>query len=300
MERREFLKTIIALPFYLFFIGREDPLMFLKDRLKINIGLFAEKKQIFLVHGMGGNEYSMNDLKNAIQMQIGIDAEIFTYNSKYETIEEAANRLYNLFNSDYIVLIGYSLGGLVSRYAGEKLDGGKRVKKIATIGTPNKGVKTVEIFMKLKTLENVAQWGAYNEIYKMIFKKNKKLIKEGMLERILKNVFGERAFLELNPHSNLIYKLSTLNSNIKYLCIVGKPNQIFTEYRIKRRDYGIITGIEEITNGKTDGLVAEKSARLDDMPGWNYDDKIIYVNSGHVELKTNQTVINEVIKFIKE
>jgi pimeloyl-ACP methyl ester carboxylesterase len=106
-------------------------------------------KALLLVHGSGVTELNFLSARNIIDklmIKTGKEYDVYACNlngdtaTKGETIETYAKLLYEkiqTIKADEIILIGHSMGGLVSAYCAENYN--VPVKKIITIGTPWQG-----------------------------------------------------------------------------------------------------------------------------------------------------------------
>ena len=78
----------------------------------------------------------------------GYNVFVFSPKKLFDSIEDMAGYLQYKINEvlketgkEKVILVGHSMGGLLSRYYLQRLDGDKHVKKIITIGTPHYGTK---------------------------------------------------------------------------------------------------------------------------------------------------------------
>ncbi len=107
-----------------------------------------KEKPVLLVHG-----YFMSRacfILLYLRMRHTGKRTIFTINLRPRTasIEELAHQLSEkieeilvLTKSDKVDIIGHSMGGIVSRYYIEQMNGAKKVNKLITIGSPHNGTK---------------------------------------------------------------------------------------------------------------------------------------------------------------
>ena len=107
------------------------------------------KKALLLVHGSGVTELNFLSARNIIDKimnKSGKHYKVYACNlnghtaDKSESIEDYAKKLYDkiqTISAEEIILIGHSMGGLVSAYCAENYN--VPVKKIITIGTPWEG-----------------------------------------------------------------------------------------------------------------------------------------------------------------
>jgi triacylglycerol lipase len=100
---------------------------------------------VFLVHGITDTYRKMRHLTTALQQQDRTTHSIDLYpNNGSGKLEVLAEQLRDYINKLHpgnkpFDLIGFSMGGLVSRYYVQALGGRDRVRKYITISTPHRG-----------------------------------------------------------------------------------------------------------------------------------------------------------------
>lgn len=102
-------------------------------------------KPVLLVHGLGDTVAVFNHMQAYLE-HAGFSVHAFDLvpNNGRAPLPELAQQLDGQIRgtfdgSDPIDLIGFSMGGLVSRYYLQRLGGKKRVRRLVTIGTPHNG-----------------------------------------------------------------------------------------------------------------------------------------------------------------
>ncbi len=308
-----------------------------KDTFKLMLLTFALKASatcIYVVHGMGSNPYAVKNFAQRLindgyvvpshariadysgsgveaakivdriaAMPFSVSDMLLYYDSKTETIEEAAEKFYrhlfidNHVNDD-VVLIGHSMGGLVVRYMAEVLNKQyrkARITKVITIGTPNNGVGLVEKARRNKSLEQICSL-----------------------------VFGNAAFFEVSPHSNFMYKLNAdgLDAGISYLAIAGNYKPVFgvaktllvvvdainsDELSINQLD-AIKQAVNQfehyslmylLLDKPNDGVVPRNSVDIRQLGNFGYDDRFIVVDyCNHSDLMNDSRIISIVEDFL--
>lgn len=289
---------------------------------------------IYVVHGMGSNPYAVKNFAQRLiddgyvvpsharicdysgspieaakmvdriaAMPFSVSDMLLYYDSKTETIEEAAEKFYkHLFIdnsvSDDVVLIGHSMGGLVVRYMAEVLNKKYRkvhITKVITIGTPNNGVELVENARSNKSLEQICSL-----------------------------VFGEAAFFEVSPYSNFMYKLNAdgLDANISYLAVAGNYKPVFgiaktllvivdaiNNDRLNINQFDMVKQAVEqfghysimyfLLDKPNDGVVPCSNVDIRRLGNFGYDDRFVVVDyCNHSDLMNDSRVIDIVERFL--
>ena len=103
---------------------------------------------VILVHGLNDRESVFKKMVNYLSSLGWSVATInLTPNTGQERLENLAQQLQEYINSQFepiqpIDLIGFSMGGLVTRYYLQRLGGVERVKRYISISAPNQGTLT--------------------------------------------------------------------------------------------------------------------------------------------------------------
>ena len=268
------------------------------------ISLMA-KPFLYFIHGMGSNPTAMTTLENrfiedgfkvasnlnltnpdmdaphaAEYINNNLDAisrnVIVSYDSRHETVEDAAMRLYNeMFpkkSGVEVALIAHSLGGLVARYIAEVINPQYErvnITKVVLLGTPNKGVALIDI--------SKLDFG---------------------LRAVEKALFGNAAFNEIMVGSDLMHRLNDDGlADISYLVIAGSAN----DNQLDNSRYRAMSmALKKLYNCDNDGVVPIASVDISNLQGWGYDDEFHKVYSNHGGLLANQEVINEIEGFLRK
>jgi pimeloyl-ACP methyl ester carboxylesterase len=118
------------------------------DKTKIKVEIAKAKKIILFVHGIIGD--TTDQVKALKRMQTSFDYDLvlaFDYESLDNPIESTAAKLKEQLASIGLTeghgkelhLVVHSMGGLISRWFLEQLDGNKIVTQLIMVGTPNNG-----------------------------------------------------------------------------------------------------------------------------------------------------------------
>ncbi|MDX2301455.1 MAG: caspase family protein [Microscillaceae bacterium] len=168
-----------ALKLYFFkVIGKNDPLWNLSRIEFLQNGTFEKrqdqivekvseaKKVLLFIHGIIGNTDWMIKGLDFVKNQNKYDLVLsFDYENLGTTIDQIAAKFkeklttvgFNAQDSKELTIVAHSMGGLVSRYLIEKLQGDEFVDTLILAGTPNKGSAfgSIPHFIKLFTWNNI-------------------------------------------------------------------------------------------------------------------------------------------------
>jgi triacylglycerol lipase len=103
---------------------------------------------VVLVHGIHNTVATFNRMKHNLEREgFSVSCLNLIPNNGKATLPELASQLdlfleENFSSAERIDLVGFSMGGLVSRYYIQRLGGFHRVRKFITIGTPHRGTWT--------------------------------------------------------------------------------------------------------------------------------------------------------------
>jgi hypothetical protein len=109
------------------------------------------KPTIILIHGLYMNRWLLKPLEKKFKMN-GFNVCQFEYKSVHFSKEctlEKLNKLVESINSENIILIGHSMGGLIARLYYSEYESPK-VKKIITLATPHNGSVVAKYLMQTK------------------------------------------------------------------------------------------------------------------------------------------------------
>ena len=105
----------------------------------------SERNPVLLVHGLKDNARKMEPMARYLRYQ-GWDARTITVSPSWgqKGLEELAGQVAKYIDAHYpkdqkIDLVGFSMGGLVSRYYLQRLGGLDRVQRFVSISAPNRG-----------------------------------------------------------------------------------------------------------------------------------------------------------------
>ncbi|MCB2210610.1 alpha/beta hydrolase [bacterium] len=100
---------------------------------------FAQNPDVAFIHGLDGSSSTWSAVANALNTSLLIDRSTPSYTS-YASISSTATSLYPSLQDNSIV-IGHSLGGLLSRQMYVTPASHNKVGKLITVGTPHIGAK---------------------------------------------------------------------------------------------------------------------------------------------------------------
>lgn len=125
--------------------------------------------RVVLVHGLFMGRLAMRFLAKKLR-QAGFDVDCFGYNTVTGSLATAAGRLVTLVNKDTrpVVLVGHSLGGLVSLQASQVLSA-TQLRAVILLGSPYQGAAAARVLRKLtggrrsKVGQALADWAVLSE-----------------------------------------------------------------------------------------------------------------------------------------
>ena len=122
----------------------------------------ASKKNCIIIHGLSSNPENMMELLKTVKNFNYYENIIFYQYASGDHIENNAQWLADKINMNFEIqfdIIAHSMGGLVSRYAIEKLGLHNNVNKFVMIGTPNNGGNMSKLapFVFPKTSSNLVK-----------------------------------------------------------------------------------------------------------------------------------------------
>jgi triacylglycerol lipase len=128
----------------LFWISTQAYSLFIPRREQVVDKPADGRTPVVLVHGLGGNRGAWTPLK--VFLRVHGHRRMYSFGYEGGTIEAHAERLVEFVKAvieetgePEIDLIGHSLGGLVSRYAIQRLGLAKKVRTLVTMATPHLG-----------------------------------------------------------------------------------------------------------------------------------------------------------------
>lgn len=114
----------------------------------------TDRNPVFLVHGLMDTSYKMRKIASHLR---GLGWEVFDIDlltndgdTRLEILaRQLAEKIDRTFGTDLpIDLLGFSMGGLVSRYYLQRLGGMRRVQRFITISTPHNGTIAANFSMR--------------------------------------------------------------------------------------------------------------------------------------------------------
>ncbi len=280
----------------------EDKIISSYDKIK--------EKGITLGDNSGTKRTLFHDLSD-----MGYPCLVWSQQRPANYISFALNELKEIieFKNDYvrngIIVIGHSRGGLIGRKFAESTI--NIVKCLITISTPHQGSSIVKLAHIISR---------FTSSISSFFENAEKDTVSSSINRIL-SLYESNAMKELLSDSVFIHSLNNKSPrNLRSLSIGGTSPNLFTLYKpkiIKNKSYkdkNVYTinynklfsypdTLEkilpknlippEIKRGVGDGLVSEKSSKL------NYSDEHMNFPLNHIEVLFNEDVRKEVLRFIK-
>lgn len=188
-------------------------------------------------------------------------------------------------------VIVHSMGGLVTRWYIEQMDGSKDINKLIMLGTPNHGSIYLPLIIRitqsydniLRKIDNSAI--SLNQLsYKILTKKE-----EGNEKRKDKLKEKLKILLEKQKMDNSGIAAIQMTPESEFLTILGYKG---------RSNYYIIIGTKGfpgiIPGGLNDGAVPASSVELENLPEKN---KAIF-NATHLQLHLKYQIFNKIMQFI--
>tara|TARA_B100000700_G_scaffold327432_1_gene441993 strand:- start:36 stop:626 length:591 start_codon:yes stop_codon:yes gene_type:complete len=190
------------------------------------------KRKLVLVHGLWNSPKLFFKLINYLNYY---ELQCFAPSLPHSYGKVSLNKLaYNLNkliisecgNNDQIDLLGFSMGGIVSRLWLQDYEGYKRINKFISVGSPQKGTLTANIFFPLM-FQGISDMAIYSKLIKQLDKNSSFLTKVKCISYFsywdLMVFPGWRAYLpygEIYPINVFFHKQLILNDmSIK---IIGK------------------------------------------------------------------------------
>ena len=101
-------------------------------------------KHVVFLHGLGSHGLTMSYLKRYFDINSEYKTHVISYRSLDSSVEGISNYIISEINrlflsSDYVCLVGHSLGGLIARKVSRSQLITCRIGKIVTLGTPHNG-----------------------------------------------------------------------------------------------------------------------------------------------------------------
>ena len=127
--------------------ARQGQLMVLGPRRPPVVRDEADRVVVF-VHGYGAAGAVFEPLRVEVERRLGVPTVDFTYRSisSFGTItRDLAGLLDRLAAGRRLDLVGHSLGGLLSRWYVQEMDGARHVDRIVTLATPHAGTASARI-----------------------------------------------------------------------------------------------------------------------------------------------------------
>lgn len=103
---------------------------------------------VVFVHGYGAAGAVFEPLRDRVERRLGVPTVDFTYRSisSFSTITRALAALLDpLAEGRRLDLVGHSLGGLLSRWYLQEMDGARHVDRLVTLATPHAGTASARI-----------------------------------------------------------------------------------------------------------------------------------------------------------
>ena len=267
------------------------------ERSKDKAGQIAQAiaggEALLLVHGITGDTKGMVDAvfsSEALHRPLA-GVLSFDYENLTSGIEVSARKLKEMLlacgfgDGKRLTIIAHSMGGLVSRYLIEQLEGDRFVKKLIQCGTPNSGSEMADFRRKVTGwlfagLNGVSIFQPYMAAAAFLGK------------RLEKAVF--RTLDQMDPDSPFIAQLNTpgkARPDVPYYLVGGDTRQILVTHpedaslldkivnTLKAR--GIYTGLDLAVFDNVPNDMAVKVERMKHLP-WGGHDSAAILECDHV------------------
>lgn len=125
--------------------------------------------RVVLVHGLFMGCFAMRYLAKTLRAA-GFEVDCFAYNTVTGSLQSAAERLVSYVHRDSgrVILVGHSLGGLVSMHASQNLET-SRLHSVVLLGCPYQGAAAARVLRKLtggrrsRVAQALADWALLTE-----------------------------------------------------------------------------------------------------------------------------------------
>ncbi len=265
---------------------------------------YVKGKNLFLFDGRGDNN-------SPAIIDIRINAK---------KLKDLIQHVLALSGSSKVNLLGHSMGGLISRWYIEQLNGNDNVHKLIMMGTPNHGSRYLPIFTrivsfidnKLETLEvskqkfdqlkERKQKKSSNEISSSVYQNNDDSLEHKEPVKITLSSVDKKTEENIDKH---IQQIAT-EHDVDHLGMasiqmdLGSDFLTTLEYK-GQTNYYLITGIKGfpedvglLPKGRNDGAVNADSVDLTDVPTSH---KVMF-KVYHSQLRTKIVVFNQIMSFL--
>ncbi len=265
---------------------------------------------LLLMHGIIGDTKEMVEsvFEREALYQPFVGVLTYDYENLTSGIEATAQKLKQMLidcgfgDEKRLTIVAHSMGGLVSRYLIEHLEGDRFVKKLIQCGTPNSGSEMADFRRKL------TGWLAAGMNGVMLFQPYMP-VASFLGRRLEKGLF--RTLDEMDPDSDFMAKLNASGKSspeVPYYLIGGDTSQIeviFPEDTslIKKifallSTHGIYQGLDHAVFDKAPNDMAVKVERMKDLPwGRHHDTQILKCD--HVSYFTNTDSLGQIEGWIE-
>jgi triacylglycerol esterase/lipase EstA (alpha/beta hydrolase family) len=266
---------------------------------------------LLLVHGIIGDTKGMVESVFERETLHKPFAGVLAYDYENLTsgIEAAAQKLKQMLldcgfgEGKRLTIVAHSMGGLVSRYLIEHLEGDRFVKKLIQCGTPNSGSEIADFRRKLTGwlaagMNGVALFQPYMAIASFLGR------------RLEKGLF--RTLDEMDPDSDFLKELNASGKSdpgVPYYLIGGDTSQIEAAFPedaslIKKvfallSTRGIYQGLDLAVFDKAPNDMAVKVERMKDLP-WGSHDVAQILECDHVSYFNNPVSIRQIENLVEK
>ena len=263
---------------------------------------FGARKLVILIHGFTAHGKYMRELGDFIQA-FDFQAFVFNYNS-YRGIAKAATNLRDFLlrydgevagaiSRNGVFIIAHSMGGLVARSLAIIDEDQHFVRGMVLLGTPNDGCFSSARFLSYFIDYGEFLSGLMPEARNPACLSAKELIKADATDKPFISVLNERWQKSFHRPPTL-----SISGGKRYLALSNNPLKNWLANRV-------IQG--EIGQDDNDGLVTEKSVNMhstmslaEDKRYRHFNDYPYYPDLNHTNLKENQTLALEIVKWFNE
>lgn len=258
------------------------------------------KKELVLVFvpGAAASPARFNWLAERLELAGWEEQYMFSYDCREATIEEISEDLDNFILEEVqptlderLVLIGHSMGGIVSRYWVEELGGDELTIGVVLLGTPNRGTPSAD------ALKEMYQ---HDYLDKALY--NGRPLNQGeryLIERLIsamRREMGEKAILQLTTDSLVIEELNCdpLPEGVYYLTAAGNTEggAFLTIYQLLTR---LRNSLGFPLKTPHDGLVPLEDAKIPPELG---ESKEVVIPANHLEMLKHLSTHKSIARFL--
>ena len=107
---------------------------------------------ILLLHGFASSPRALGPLERGLRattgrpvLRVAISPSLDDLRDSAERVEAVLDEFARCCRFDYVDVVGHSMGGLVASYLLKRIDRGRRIRRVVTLGTPHRGAASAAI-----------------------------------------------------------------------------------------------------------------------------------------------------------